>query len=55
VLVIKRIHVKYVGLTVPDEQRDTVQRVLEAHVRGCPVARSLEGAIEVTVELDEGG
>jgi uncharacterized OsmC-like protein len=51
VLVIKRIRVTYRGLTVADEDTEKVQRVLAVHAEGCPVARSLKGAIEITTEL----
>lgn len=50
VLVLKRIHVRY-RLAIPDERRDEAERVHSFHARFCPVARSLEGAIEVTTEL----
>lgn len=50
-LVIKRIHVTYSGLSFDDSQRDTVERVLAVHADGCPVARSLRGAIEITTSL----
>lgn len=52
-LVIRRIHVRYRGLTVPPERKDVVERVLAVHADGCPVARSLEGAIEITTSLDD--
>ncbi len=52
VLVIKRIHVTYSGLTVAAEDRAKVERVLAVHADGCPVARSLRGAIEITTELE---
>jgi len=32
--------------------RATVERVLVAHPAGCPVARSLRGAVEITTELE---
>ncbi len=51
VLVIKRIRVTYTGLTVTDEDAGKVPRVLAVHADGCPVARSLKGAIEITTEL----
>ena len=51
---IKRIHVAYAGLAVQDDQREAVERVLRVHPQSCPVARSLEGAIEITTSLDEG-
>ncbi len=51
VLVVKRIHVTYDGLTVDEPDREKVDRVLATHAQGCPVARSLEGAIEITTAL----
>ncbi len=53
-LVIKRIHVRYGGLRINDEDREKVDRVLAVHQAGCPVARSLEGAIEITTSLEGG-
>lgn len=47
-LVIKRIHVTYTGVQLPDGRTDAFERALAAHADGCPVARSLKGAIEVT-------
>ncbi len=53
VLVIRRIHVNYkLRVPNPDEVRDTVARVLEMHVDKCPVARSIQGAIEVTTAVE---
>lgn len=51
VLVLKRIRVTYRGLTVVEEDRAKVERVLDVHEGGCPVARSLRGAVEITTEL----
>ncbi len=51
VLVVKRIKVTYTGLDVAEQDREKVDRVLAVHAAGCPVARSLEGAIEITTEL----
>ncbi len=51
VLVVKRIHVTYTGLEVAEADREKVDRVLAVHAEGCPVARSLEGAIEITTAL----
>ena len=51
VLVVKRIKVTYTGLKVSDEDADRVQRVLDVHAEGCPVARSLKGSIEITTQL----
>jgi uncharacterized OsmC-like protein len=51
VLVVKRIRVTYTGLTVAEEDREKLDRVLATHAQGCPVARSLEGSIEITTEV----
>jgi organic hydroperoxide reductase OsmC/OhrA len=51
VLVIERITVRYV-LAVPEDRREEVERVHGFHARSCPVARSLEGAIDVRTELE---
>ena len=51
VLVIERITVRY-RLPVPEEQREEAERVHAVHARACPVARSLEGGIEVLTELE---
>jgi organic hydroperoxide reductase OsmC/OhrA len=51
VLVIERITVHY-RLAVPAEQREEVERVHGFHARSCPVARSLEGGIDVRTTLE---
>lgn len=51
VLVVKRIAVTYTGLDVAEEDAAKVQRVLAVHADSCPVARSLEGSIEITTQL----
>jgi len=51
VLVIKRIHVTYTGLSIPEERREAAERALRTHADGCPVARSLRGAIDITTSL----
>ena len=51
VLVIKRIHVRY-RLAVAEAHRAEVERVHSFHARFCPVARSLEGAIAISTELE---
>jgi uncharacterized OsmC-like protein len=51
VLVIRRITVQY-RLGVPDVSRGEVERVHGFHARFCPVARSLEGAIDIRTELE---
>jgi len=50
VLVIERI-TAYYRLPVPEEKREEAERVHGFHARACPVARSLEGGIEVRTEL----
>ena len=55
VLVLKRIKVTYTGLEYGPDDADRVQRVLAVHADGCPVARSLRGAIEISTELDGAG
>ena len=47
---IKRITVRY-RLPVPDDRREDAERVHGFHARACPVARSLDGGIEVRTEL----
>jgi organic hydroperoxide reductase OsmC/OhrA len=51
VLVLRRITVQY-RLPVPEDRREEVQRVHGFHARSCPVARSLQGGIEVRTELE---
>jgi organic hydroperoxide reductase OsmC/OhrA len=51
VLVIEKITVYY-RLPVPEEKREEAERVHGFHARACPVARSLEGGIEVRTELE---
>jgi organic hydroperoxide reductase OsmC/OhrA len=51
VLVIERITVRY-RLPVPSDKRAEAERVHAFHARACPVARSLEGGIEVRTELE---
>jgi organic hydroperoxide reductase OsmC/OhrA len=51
VLVIKRITVHY-RLAVPADRREDAERVHGLHARFCPVARSLEGGIDVRTELE---
>jgi uncharacterized OsmC-like protein len=54
VLVIRRVHVKY-RLAVEhldDEIRAKVDRCMEFHPKKCPVARSLEAAVDVSTEME---
>ena len=39
-------------IALPEEHHDTARRVLGFHARACPVARSLEGVIEIQTELE---
>jgi uncharacterized OsmC-like protein len=48
VLVVRRIHFSYSGVTIPEEKRETVERALATHHRSCPVSRSIEAGIEIT-------
>lgn len=47
VLVIRRIHVK-MRLIAPEELRETVERVHGIYATGCPLYRTLRGAIALT-------
>jgi uncharacterized OsmC-like protein len=51
VLVCKRITIT-IHLTAEEEDRETVERVLEVYEDSCPVARSIRDSIEITSELD---
>jgi uncharacterized OsmC-like protein len=51
VLVLRRVHVTY-KLRVPDDARETAERVHEMHADRCPVARSIKGAIAVSTEIE---
>ena len=48
---IRRITVTY-RIALPEEHHDTARRLLDVHARACPVARSLEGAIEIETKLE---
>jgi organic hydroperoxide reductase OsmC/OhrA len=51
VLVIKRITIT-LHLTADEEDRESVERVLEVYEDGCPVARSIRASIGITSKLD---
>ena len=51
ILIIRRIRVKY-KLRAPESQREVIERVHNMHVARCPVARSIEGAIEVETSYE---
>jgi uncharacterized OsmC-like protein len=50
VLVVKRIHVIY-HLKLKPDQRETAERVLGFHADKCPVARTIQGCVDITTEL----
>jgi uncharacterized OsmC-like protein len=52
VLVIRRIHVKYLLRLDPEADRAAVQRAFDHHMGRCPVYRSIHRAIDVTTELE---
>jgi organic hydroperoxide reductase OsmC/OhrA len=51
VLVLKRIK-QTLHLRAEEKDRETIERVVEVYEDGCPVARSIKPAIEITSELD---
>ena len=51
-LVIKRIHVRYVLRVDGDADREAIRRAFERHMRHCPVYRSIGAAIDCTTELE---
>ena len=51
VLVLKRIK-QTLHLSAEEEDRETIERVLEVYEDSCPVAWSIKPAIEITSELD---
>lgn len=51
VLVIKRIK-QTLYLTASEEDRPTIERVLEVYADSCPVVRSVKNSIEISSELN---
>jgi uncharacterized OsmC-like protein len=51
VLVIKRIRVHYTLRGVPEDKREAAERSRAFHASRCPVAKSLEKAIEISTDL----
>ena len=51
VIRLTRIEIDYT-LRVPESARETVDRALARHKEKCPMAKSLEGAIEITWRAD---
>jgi uncharacterized OsmC-like protein len=52
VLVIKRIRVRYTLAGCPEDKREAAERSHSFHASRCPVAKSIEKAIEITTELN---
>ncbi len=51
ILVIKKIRVSYVLKGCPDDKRKAAERAHSHHASRCPVARSIEKAIEISTDL----
>jgi uncharacterized OsmC-like protein len=52
VLVIRRIHAHYRLKAAEGADRDAIERVHGFHAEKCPVARSIQGAIEVSTSYE---
>ena len=50
-LVLKRIK-QTLHLSAEEKDRESIERVVEVYEDGCPVARAIKSAIEITSELD---
>ena len=48
---IKKIHVRYTLRGVPADKRETAERSHAFHKSRCPVAKSIERAIEISTDL----
>jgi uncharacterized OsmC-like protein len=51
VLVLKKIHVHYTLKGCPEDKREAAERAHAHHAARCPVARSIEKAIEISTDL----
>lgn len=51
VLRITRIRVRY-ALTVPPGKRETAERAVALHPRGCPAWNSVQGCIDIDIRAD---
>ena len=49
---IKRICVRYTLKGCPEDKREAAERSLAFHASRCPVAKSIEKAIEISTELE---
>jgi uncharacterized OsmC-like protein len=53
VLVIRRVHVTFrLRTAIPNEVRDTVDRVHRVYAESCPVYRSLKPAFQITSTVE---
>ncbi len=48
---IKKIHVRYTLRGCPDDKREAAERAHSFHASRCPVAKSIEKAIEISTDL----
>ena len=48
---IKKINVHYTLKGVPEDKRETAERSHAFHASRCPVAKSIEKAIEISTDL----
>lgn len=48
---IKKIHVHYTLQGCPDDKREAAERAHAHHASRCPVAKSIEKAIEISTAL----
>jgi len=51
VLVIKKISVRYTLRDCPEDKREAAERSHAFHASRCPVAKSIEKAIEISTSL----
>ena len=51
VLVVKRIRVHYTLRGCPEDKREAAERAHAHHASRCPVAKSIEKAIEISTDL----
>ena len=52
ILVLNKIHVRYTLRDCPDDKREAAERAHTHHASRCPVAKSIEKAIEITTVLN---
>ncbi len=50
-LVLRRITTTF-HLTAEEKDREKIERALRVYADGCPVARSVQGSIEIASEVD---